>query len=51
MSEVKEDKDREHRIPMEIIVDAYNEQERVSILRIQEYYGTLLQDLRAYPPQ
>ena len=28
MSEVKEDKDREHRIHMEIIVDAYNEQER-----------------------
>ena len=28
MSEVKEDKDREHRIHMEIIVDAYDEQER-----------------------
>jgi len=28
VSEVKEDKDREHRIHMEIIVDAYDEQER-----------------------
>lgn len=28
MPEIKEDKDREHRIQMEIVIDAYNEEEK-----------------------